>query len=66
MKMKYTIHGGIGATYSFDTLQEAFKRMHYWFESNLVSERECEEFIIQIFHQIPEGDYNEIINKLSS
>ena len=62
----YTIVGGIGAYYSFDTLQAAIKRINSWFDQGLINEKECAGFIIQLFHCIPEDIYNDIINKMSS
>ncbi len=63
--MNYKLNGGIGAIYSFDTLQNAIKRINSWFDDGLINEKECMAFIIQLFHQIPESEYNDIINKLS-
>lgn len=58
------LNGGIGARYSFETFGEAIKRLGKWNDENLVSEKEMCDFIIQMFHQIPEPIYNEIINEL--
>jgi hypothetical protein len=57
------LNGGIGARYSFDTYEAAIKRLHSWFNDGLITEKECMAFIIQMFNQIPEGIYNDIINE---
>lgn len=64
-KLQYKLHGGIGAIYSFDSLQGVIDRIDKWFDQELIDEKECAAFIIQLFHQIPEETYNDIINKTS-
>lgn len=51
-------------SYTFDSYHEAFKRFAKWFEDGLVSEEECMGFVIEMFHQIPEGVYNRLAEKL--
>jgi hypothetical protein len=63
--MTITLNGGIGSIYSFDSFEGAIKRINAWFEQGLINEDECMGFIIQMFHQIPESNYNNIINKIS-
>lgn len=61
----YRLNGGIGALYSFDSLQSTIKRINSWFEQGLINEKECAAFIIQLFHEIPEDMYNDIISKMT-
>ncbi len=58
-----TLNGGIGARYTFDTYEAAIERLHKWFKDGLIDEKECMAFVIQMFNQIPEGTYNDIINE---
>lgn len=50
-------------TYSFDSLGDSLRRLIQWEGSGLITEREYAKFIIQLFHQIPEEMYNDIINE---
>lgn len=60
-----TLSGGFEFTrYSFDTFGEALNRISKWTEKDLVSEEECADFIVQLFHQIPDELYNKIQNKV--
>lgn len=49
-------------SYQFESFADAIKRLNQWNIDGLVSERDNAEFIIQLFHEIPEGLYNDIIN----
>lgn len=56
-----TIQGFLN-TYQFGTFGDAIQRINQWRIDGLVSEREIAEIIIQLFHEIPEELYNDIIN----
>jgi len=51
------------STYTFDSLGDSLRRLTKWEEGELISERDYASFIIQLFHQIPEEMYNDIINE---
>lgn len=55
------IKSGIGE-YRFPNLTDATKALFRWQDEGLASEKEIARFIIQLFHQIPEPLYNDIIN----
>lgn len=57
-----TIHGFLNK-YQFGSFGDAIKRLNQWQNDGLVSERDIAEFIIQLFHEIPEELYNDIVNQ---
>lgn len=61
-KATYTLTTSI-TSYSFDSLKDALARILRFENDNLISERESAKFIMQLFHQIPEDIYNDIINE---
>jgi hypothetical protein len=61
-KTKYNLTSAI-SLYTFDSLGDSLRRLTKWEESGLITEREYAKFIIQLFHQIPEELYNDIINE---
>ncbi len=48
--------------YSFETLKDATKALFRWQDKEMVTDKEIAAFIIQLFHQIPETLYNDIVN----
>jgi len=58
-----TITTGIN-TYRFDSVADALKRICKWTENGLASEKESCAFIIQLFNQIPDSIYNQIIDEI--
>ena len=50
-------------SYSFDSIRDALRRISVWNNEELLSDRESAKFIIQLFNQIPEELYNDIINE---
>jgi len=49
--------------YETDSLSSAVVGISKWVEKGLANERDVAGFIIQLFHQIPEPIYNDIIEK---
>lgn len=49
-------------TYEFETLRDATKALFQWQDKEYVTDKDIAQFVIQLFHQIPEQLYNDIIN----
>lgn len=59
--MNVQLVGGV-ADYRFDSFEDALKRIIDWKNRGLCSERDIMGFIIQLFHEIPNDVYNQIID----
>lgn len=51
------------SSYKFGTFGDAIQRINKWREDGLAGEKEICSFIMQLFHEIPEDIYNDIIEK---
>lgn len=49
------------ASYKFGTMTDAIKRINQWAEDGLADEKAVCGFIMQLFHEIPEDVYNDLI-----
>lgn len=58
----YVLRSSI-TSYTFDSLGDSLRRLTKWEEDGIITEREYARFIIQLFHQIPDELYNDIINE---
>jgi len=56
-----SIEGTI-AQYKFESFELAIKRLNSWIEQGLATEKDLCFFIMQLFHEIPEDVYNDLIN----
>jgi hypothetical protein len=59
--MEIVIKSGI-ALYKFSSLKDATKALFRWQNDGLAEEKEIADFIIQLFNQIPETLYNDIVD----
>jgi hypothetical protein len=60
--MNVQLIGGI-ADYKFDSFEDALKRIIDWKNRDLCTERDLMGFIVQLFHEIPNDVYNQIIDQ---
>lgn len=60
--MDIVIRSGIGV-YRFKDLTDASRALFRWQDEGLAEEKDIAGFIIQLFHQIPEPLYNDIVHE---
>jgi len=55
---------GIVGQYKFDCFGDVVTRLAQWVRDGLITEKQLAAYIIQLYNQIPEGTYNDIINEM--
>jgi hypothetical protein len=49
--------------YKFDSFEDALRRIINWKNTGLCTEKDLMGFIVQLFHEIPDDIYNQIIDQ---
>ncbi len=57
-------YSGLIGRYECETFEEALKSLIARKDKGIIDEKDIMKAIIQLFHQIPEKDYNDIIDQL--